>query len=757
MWRKVVENKPIAFAGTVFTIAGFILTVWLSPEARRFLAHQGREYGWQWLAGALSVCLLMLLLGRQLRRADARRHRKGISEWARQQRNRALDTLPAGAIALNPQDGTHTLRTYYSGSLYIDPPFTVLPSSDTTGLSLMAFVKGRLTDRRRLIVRAQPGQGKSLFLQLLWMNLLATLEAQPDDAIVPILVTLDRVDVTTLRSTHLREDLLEQYAHRQCELPPELLRNTPPKRVTLILDGLDELRAVGLPPTQAGQLLLGLVEAADVVSTRDSFFDLRVSEETASRIGEQICLDPIPFAQFGKRYIEAYCELFGGDGPTVINRIESDACLRAEVARPLVLFMTTDILAHPPEPSVIGSSIEWTRSLIYEIYVYKWLKREELREGSLLTAAEKRHAMQYAAWELFQHSSLVSGPYGDVEVADLVVDDSLIIAVRGHVRASGVIKGDDAQLDRDLRDHCFLVRPALESRTISDPQYRFAHKSFFEFLLAKHVEEELAQDAPSASSIEQLLAAPFPDIVIGFIRESLWSLPRGGRRARAIETSLRLMIDQSSGARLSPALHLPSNTELGVNPSAEMARQQAGNLLPLVASEEYLQILVARATRERSLFVRRGIAVGLALHHDIVDPLESFVTLMGSSKGGLGALSVHVGYNRIYYGDQPRTADWGDDGSPACKAFFARTLAQLKDPEKYERIWCMTFFTLRWLLSSGRDLGEPGAVREGIALAKRVGREARGRRNLLDQEIEHFTTVAESYSTPSPRRDGPPV
>src|SRR5664280_654119 len=200
----------------------------------------------------------------------------------------------------------------------------------------------------------------------------------------------------------------------------------------------------------------------------------------------------------------------------------------------------------------------------------------------------------------------------------------MIAAVRDRLLEERVTSAEPSALEEDLQDHCFLIRPS-SALVEANPEYRFAHKSFFEYLLASHVETELALNAIEPRDLVELLGAPLPDVVIRFIRESLVNLPHTEGRCRRIACNLTSVLDTRVPTSGVPSVHLPPDVTLPIDPRTEMARQQAGNLLPLVASQKYLRILEIRAEKERSPFVRRGIAVGLALHRKITGPLEAFV------------------------------------------------------------------------------------------------------------------------------------
>lgn len=736
------ENRVLTVTAAIASIGGFIAAFVFSADFRDFVSQQWSSYRYQWLSGLLAAVLIAAVLVALVTALRSRDARRGLERWAAEQSRKLLDSLPAGAYDGGPQqERTLTLADFDTGSLYVPPRFTARPQPSTD--DLFAAVVAALDRKTRVIVRAEPGQGKSLFLQLLYVRLLTALQADGRRARVPLLIALDRVDPDHVAATNARATTINACAVEQCDFPRDLLSSVPSVRFAVLLDGLDELRAVGTTPEDTQRILTSAIFAADVITTRETFFELRVSAQVANQAGIQVTLSPLPFDQVGRDYVRNYCRLLGGDAESVINTIEADPGLLAEVSRPLVLFMTTDILANPSND---GTPTRWEKSDIYATYIHKWLRREELRAGSVLTADEKGFAAQRLAWELFARSAGMARAYGNVEVSDLIVDRRMIEAVVAYVRQECSVLALPEAVARDLRERCFLIKPTSYQHTIHvDSQFRFVHKSFFEYLLATYLITQLAHSPADAEPLLEVLREPFPDVVIRFIREMLSHDDVRVHRA-VIEANFLTVLDSSQAVLDVRTDGLAARVnERPMSSELEMARQQAGNLVPLVTTVESLPPLIHRAQTERSFFVRRGIAVGLALHHGIVGPLEEFVALMDTSGKGQRALDVHIGYNRIYYGDQQRTDHWLDDGGQECSAFFAKTVSQLDDPERYRPIWAMTVFTLRWLLSSGRFLGETEDVRTLLRSALERCGTIEPRTEALSYQITAFEDVGRAW------------
>jgi len=228
----------------------------------------------------------------------------------------------------------------------------------------------------------------------------------------------------------------------------------------------------------------------------------------------------------------------------------------------------------------------------------------------------------------------------------------------------------------EIEERTFLIV------TEQSDTYRFAHKSFFEYMVAKHVYNELAQNDARASALVELMCMPFPDEIIDFLRELLHQCrtpEETPQRRRNVERSLLVVLEAGAG-----------------DPDALMARQQAANLLPIVATHATRQYLRQVATSDDHPFIRRAIAVGEALHHQDPEFLNEFVSSLDTDER---ARNFHMGYNRIYYGDQPLSKTlFEDDGSPVCSRFFRACIRHL-ELDRYRYIRTMALATIRLMLN----------------------------------------------------------
>jgi hypothetical protein len=347
--------------------------------------------------------------------------------------------------------------------------------------------------------------------------------------------------------------------------------------------------------------------------------------------------------------------------------------------------MTVDVLADPE----MGSAGELrTLTGLYRRYTEKWLQREALRPGAQVERADdKRALVRLAARAMFQRGTAWGGA-GRSTTEMAVSRDQLaeVLCSGGAGRLVTDIVGRlglHAALD-ELCLRTFLVRGSAEDG------YRFAHKSFFEFFVALDMRECVGREA-RLEVAEEYFARPLSDPVVYFFREML-SISSGSRdEQRLISQNMVTILTQGAA---------------GNDLRGETVRQHVGNLLTGIADTATVNFLADYIDGEQSEFVKRGIIVGLAFQRGRADLLRDYVERL---RAGLTtydtAVSIQIGYTRIYHGDQDWTGRWEDDGSPEVSRTVDAQIDRLlsiRYRELNERIWPLTLFTLRALLEGGR-------------------------------------------------------
>lgn len=566
-------------------------------------------------------------------------------------------------------------------SLYAEPT-VVVSRGVNQHEGFVKWIVDAVRGSRRVLILGEPGQGKTLSVQLAYLSLVRAYLSGGEPAL-PVLMRL--VDVRDHLSSDVdRRDPRLALARLLTEgesgipiSPARLSKLMKRKRVVLFLDGIDELAVHGGTPREVLPPLLEAALSSRVVLTcRSAFFEVHLSSSRQLRDFEaRAQIRGVDFATSGSLFVHRFCERLGySTADQLIALIKLSPSLTDLVTRPLVLFMATDLLAPKLEQAGESSVVptEWTVAEVYGQYVRKWLKLE--REKGVELWQDLEELCEEVAWKIFELAFDGGKPFGLFDAQDLQLNAASVKAVV------------DAWPDDRPRNVAFteLTTRSFLLRSEGDDYYRFAHKSFFEYFAACRIRTELTAGRADPDSLRRRLQAPLPDEVIDFLRQLLGRCALVPTDRAAIRENLFGLLDES---------HSSDGDD-----STVMPRQQAANLLPivLVGDESGQQRLLTLHDRESHPFVRRGVAVGFALHlrdGRLIDEL------LADFDADPDALSFHLGYNRIYYGDQvPGENGWIDDGLPACERFFMATIRQVSN-DFYQYLWPMSVRTARVLLA----------------------------------------------------------
>lgn len=535
-----------------------------------------------------------------------------------------------------------------------------------------------------VLIVGEPGIGKSLTISRLFEQIAAVYLNDPSHNPIPVFVHLGDVTITedasvakqgilaaVTRHTHLGSDDVDRLVHTG--------------RLITVLDGLDEASGIkGAATVRAGLSSAGF-RTGRVVTARRDFFDLYASmPEVAGHFTLIIELERLPFDTAISDFIDAYCrEFYRGDAETIMQTIRGNPELQDLTSRPLTLWMTVDVLADP----ATGSSGELrTLTGLYRQYTGKWLQREALRPGAQVERADdKRALVRIAARAMFQRGTALGGTGRSTtemaisreQLAETLRSESIGPLVADIVNRLGL----DATLD-ELCLRTFLVRGSNEEG------YRFAHKSFFEFFIALDMWESIGREA-HLDIAEEYFARPLSDPIVYFFREMLSVSSRDIDQQRLIVQNMTALLTR----------RMTDSDRRG-----ETIRQHVGNLLTGIADAATARFLAEYVNQEPSEFVRRGITVGLALQQGRTDLIRDYVLHLRAGTNDI-AVSIQLGYSRIYHGDQDWTGSWEDDGSAEVSRTVDAQIDRLlssRNRQFSERIWPLTLFTLRALLESGR-------------------------------------------------------
>lgn len=667
-------NQLAAFVGLVVGLAGFL-------SGRLVLALV-----------ALAVPLL-LLAGRAVLRPRDRLgpwERRRLRRYFRARLTAMTGQLPAGMPPMG--DGGITLGDFDRlPGLFAEPDVERSGAPAPAATGVVDWLATEVAAAGSVLVLGDPGVGKTLLCELTHYELVRRFVADPKKERVPWLLRLVEVGellragtdtaqrrlVATALAAHTADNEAVPLAAERID---QLLRSD---RMILLLDGLDELAIHGgaardVIPRELAEVLRGRV----VLTCRQTFFDLYLAASEPSRwFAMRVGLKGVSFPGAGRGFVRAYCARFGLDSAeTVITTIEGSAALIDLVSRPLLLFMATDVLANHlggvPAENVSRAldPDEWNAAEVYDLYVSKWLHLER-RRGVSLHWNDMQELAERVAWRIYQLAFDGNKAFGQFDVHDLLISGRTLNEV---VRRWRPDEPPDETF-RELTLRSFLVRSE------GDDYYRFAHKSFFEFFAARYIRSVLTDDLVADDVLLAVLLSPLPDEMIDFTRQLLDRCAAIPVEARAVCQNLFRVLDLT--ATTAPSSH-----------SAIMARQQAANLLPLVLRDDprAQERLRGIHSREAHPFVRRGIAVGFALHLGDGSLIDQ---LVADFDNDADSLVFHLGYNRIYYGDQEAgNSGWRDDGTDPCDRLFHASLRQLRS-SFYEQLWPMSLYTIRVLLA----------------------------------------------------------
>jgi WD40 repeat protein/uncharacterized protein YjbI with pentapeptide repeats/cellulose biosynthesis protein BcsQ len=341
-----------------------------------------------------------------------------------------------------------------------------------------------------LCVLGDFGAGKTTFCQRL-----AAILAERPRAPLPLFVDLRAAGSTALTIDGLLRHALDQAKLDQSRLEPWRYRLQQGSLV-LLVDGFDELLGYTDPSRMEG-LLEELQQAATsgrvILTSRSSYFRsdrdaalaLRGKRGSLPRAGtalwnqlksrDDVAVTALEVQPFTDAQIQSYLSLrFGADH------------VHAILVRLRALHPVDDLLRRPYLLTLVATSIDrweargWptrlTLTSVYESYVADWLARDERRNRGLPAAPAS----------LAQHLARVLWDRTDAHISSRELRREA--AAWGALASGRVISPEEEEtIEAKVRTALFLVRDERGA-------YRFAHRSFLEFFVAKDIAETLARE-----------------------------------------------------------------------------------------------------------------------------------------------------------------------------------------------------------------------------------------------------------------------
>ncbi len=412
------------------------------------------------------------------------------------------------------------------------------------------------------------GVGKTSFCRRIAAELADRWSERPGSCRLPVVVDLARAGSTTVKLENLLSNHFEQLGVGAVNTRA-LVELNRQGYLLLIFDGFDETIAYAEPDRHAGNLqeLLRAAEgrAKVIVTCRTHFFRDR-PEVLRQFVGDAAEVSPAAGAtrlydliterpgtrigflrEFGKPQIEAFLQRAvppPADWSVLAEQIR-DTHGVGELARtPFLLDLVVRTL-----PEMASGSGDVQLADLYEAYARRWFERD-------LRKLRKAHALKNDLVE-FLAISIWGEPDARLHYGRLY--ERAIVFFEDHgVTPQGA--------DREAIDH--EVRTALFLNRSPDGYYRFRHRSFLEFFVARRLRRALsalvgiaAHEGEAAPASGDAAAASDPALALAeaaalldtrpFSREVLYFLHFWETQAAAIPTLARHVLEAEYRSRVS--------------------------------------------------------------------------------------------------------------------------------------------------------------------------------------------------------------
>jgi len=304
-------------------------------------------------------------------------------------------------------------------------------------------------------------------------------------------------------------------------------------RALPIFDGFDEMATRLTAADLAGRLAM-LIRAAEgsgrvVIASREHSFSsdahLRSAMESAlvEALGSSSGVRRIVLQPFDERQVEALVRLVKqgpGAADEALRQIARTYDLRDLVRRPLLLGMVLATIDRIEPGATVGTAD------LYEAYLSRWLDQTRSADPECLTDAQKEAFAEALADQLWRS--------GEPSCTWEELQRSVRARLAEHLPEEIPIEA--ALLE--IQGGAFFVREG-------EHRYRFAHKSFLEYFLARALVHTLA-----ARPAEVLETRPITQEVAAFVGEILRREedPRASAPVRAVQSWL-VTRSQGEGAR----------------------------------------------------------------------------------------------------------------------------------------------------------------------------------------------------------------
>ncbi|MFC4013561.1 NACHT domain-containing protein [Nonomuraea purpurea] len=549
---------------------------------------------------------------------------------------------------------------------------------------LVDRVRADVTDgidpQRRVLLLADPGIGKTTLTYCLYSELLRIWSAGVRKNIFPVRIDLRTVGTQSIDAEFGSAEWLARYLDNSVRGCGQVSwmgveeRDGIPLRPVLILDSLDEhLSRLAYPHmlTELDKFIFGY---AALACCRTQYFNRFLAHSPFADDLEQVEL--VPWSEEERRrYVGAYVDYCFPDyqeqeTQKIRLRIESRP-VRDLCQTPLRINMALDLMFRGDlENPVVNDTLG-----LYHAYVAQLLRIESAKMGSTLNIEQKLDLLTRIAWHFYDEGEAGGqGPrmFTLRELHEFICTDLRTPEEDAHAIVEDLVSRSLLAIDSDQFD---LFEPTV---------VRFAHKSFHEYFVARHLFGCMHTDAvATTAAFRRFISAEVSE----FVKEYL-------ERANANSRILTRVCDVCFDA-------FQANGDVGGDSAdaarARVARQQLAYYLGNLRSARIVQFLRQTLLNEPDLWIQRGIILGLAFG-GTAQPLAEYVDRLRANRAtgrNVAENDVNLGYTLTFFGDQPTDHFHPevDQGLENCEGTIRR-ITYLVGTETDQECWRLDLFTL---------------------------------------------------------------
>ncbi len=376
-------------------------------------------------------------------------------------------------------------------SLYVGPEGKAVGSGESGERfdlrhKLNAFLE---SDKKVFLLLGEAGSGKSTFNRSLARDLWGKYEQanEKEDERIPVFISL-----TTLDDPN--KNLLTEYFTEEGFSKEQIQRLRQKRRFTFILDGYDEIKH-----RQRAFYTDNKLEKWDakvIISSRPEYLGPNYQSKFYPS-GQAKVFEECELAPFSKAAIKGYVESHARHAQDPkwnadqYKNALSHPDLQALIGNPFLLKIVLDVL--PSLGSKEGSSNRtvYTRTALYEQFAKNWFERSQSRlQGIQLTKEEQKTFNRLAEEDFVEHGIDFSQEFALALYEKQVLVATYSTGKAGEEQEWGAFLSNADEKTRLLRFNAPLSRQG--------DQYRFIHKSFRDYFVARALWEEFADIKQSA-------------------------------------------------------------------------------------------------------------------------------------------------------------------------------------------------------------------------------------------------------------------